>query len=481
MAQTENNAISYSATEPRVSFFFETVRSTTNENLCAMLQDCWACEPLDTLKLLFHLRDCRGGKAEKKLFQDGVKWLIQYHPQTVLKNFDCISFYGSYKDLFVIFLGTPLEQEMLNRFCGQLQLDLDTLKANPKSTITLAAKWAPSESKEYDKKFRIVKKLTNVLKVNKQQYRTLYLTPLRTHLNIVEKQMCDKNWMDIDFEKLPSVALKKYAKAFKKHTPEKYQQFLANVKSGKQKMNVGQLQPHEILKNYIGRGANDEYNPTTETTWNELVRTYKEKIGDKLKNALAICDVSGSMNGQPLEVAVSLSLFLSQCNSGYFAGKWLSFSTKPVLQTLTGNSVREMVLNMIKTDWEMSTNLQAVFNLIFETARNNNLKAEDMPSSLFIFSDMQFDLACQSNTRTNFEEIERKYHEAGYVRPKIVFWNLRANTVDFPVPNENVPNTSLVSGFSPALLELFLDGHDISPYKIMRKAIDAKRYDRITL
>ena len=129
----------------------------------------------------------------------------------------------------------------------------------------------------------------------------------------------------------------------------------------------------------------------------------------------------------------------------------------------------------------MTTNLQAVFDLILNMARTNNLKAEDMPSSLFIFSDMQFDLACPTNTQTNFEEIERKYHEAGYVRPKIVFWNLRGNTVDFPIPNEHVPNTSLVSGFSPALLELFLDDRDISPYKIMRKAIDSKRYARITL
>ena len=108
---------------------------------------------------------------------------------------------------------------------------------------------------------------------------------------------------------------------------------MADVAAGKQKMNVGQLQPHEILKNYIGRGANDGYDLTTETTWNELVRTYKEKIGDKLKNSLAICDVSGSMNGEPLQVAVSLSLFLAQCNTGCFSGKWLSFSTKPVLQS----------------------------------------------------------------------------------------------------------------------------------------------------
>ena len=221
MAQTEKGAISYSATEPRVNFFFKTVRSTTTENLCSMMQECWTCDPLDTLKLLFHLRDCRGGKAEKRLFQDGVRWLIQHHPDMVLKNFDCIPFYGSYKDLLVIFLGTPLEQEMIARFSTQLKLDLDAVKTDPKANISLAAKWAPSESRQYDKKFHTVKKLAQSLNVNKQQYRTLYLTPLRNHLKIVEKQMCDQQWSEIDFSKLPSVALKRYTKTFKKHSSRK--------------------------------------------------------------------------------------------------------------------------------------------------------------------------------------------------------------------------------------------------------------------
>ncbi len=79
---------------------------------------------------------------------------------------------------------------------------------------------------------------------------------------------------------------------------------------------------------------------------------------------------------------------------------------------------------------------------------------------------------------TNWEAIEKKYAKSGYERPTIVFWNLRGDTLDFPVTND-VPNTALVGGFSADILNLLMDGNVPNPYEVMRKAIDNPRYARV--
>jgi hypothetical protein len=97
--------------------------------------------------------------------------------------------------------------------------------------------------------------------------------------------------------------------------------------------------------------------------------------------------------------------------------------------------------------------------------------------------------------------INRRFAKAGneicgrpYGIPKIIYWNVRANTVGFPV-QANAPNTQLLSGFSPSLLKLLLDGEPliteevtsdgtvinkgITPEETLRKALDDKNYDSI--
>ena len=46
----------------------------------------WQEDPLDTLKLIAHLRDVRDGKGEQALFHDCVSWLRKEHPLTLITN-----------------------------------------------------------------------------------------------------------------------------------------------------------------------------------------------------------------------------------------------------------------------------------------------------------------------------------------------------------------------------------------------------------
>ena len=68
-ALTENAARSYATVyDARVEFFFKAVRGLKDDHLRIRLENSWAEDPLDTLRIIFQARDCRGGKGERQLF-----------------------------------------------------------------------------------------------------------------------------------------------------------------------------------------------------------------------------------------------------------------------------------------------------------------------------------------------------------------------------------------------------------------------------
>lgn len=489
---TENGAISLGlddGIDPRVAFFFKTVRDTPVETVNLLLSRAWQSSPLDTLKLVFHLRDCRGGKGEKKQFHLCLTWLLANHQEELRRNFDSIPFYGSYKD-WLFFLGTALEKEMVTRFTAQLTIDKGLL-ASPdpkvKGTISLASKWAPTEGCAHDREHDASKKFAEGLGVRKVAYRKEYLVPLREHLRIVESSMCEGDWESIDYSKVPSVALKRYKKAFEKHSPEKYKEFLAKVKSGEAKMNVNRLHPHEILEPYLKgfgcfSGVNETVDETVEVQWKVFVENIRKRWGSGkgLGNAIVMSDVSGSMSGVPICVSVALGMLVAELAEGPFHNRWITFSVDAKIEEIRGATLLEKVNNMVKTHWDGNTNLQSAFDNLLTTAKMLRVPPEQMPSSIIIVSDMEFDEACRNNDRTNYEEIERKYDTAGYKRPRLIFWNVRTGSgeIQFPVTS-SVPNCALISGFSSDLLDIFLENTEITPYQVMRKAIDNPRYERI--
>ena len=74
---------------------------------------------------------------------------------------------------------------------------------------------------------------------------------------------------------------------------------------------------------------------------------------------------------------------------------------------------------------------------------------------------------CAASWETHHERLARRFAEVGvavcgapYAAPRIIYWNLRGNTVGFPV-DAAAPNTQMISGFSPSLLKLVLSGKDL--------------------
>jgi hypothetical protein len=176
-----------------------------------------------------------------------------------------------------------------------------------------------------------------------------------------------------------------------------------------------------------------------------------------------------------LEVSVSLGLYCADKNTGPFKDTFLTFSGRPELVVLNG-TINQKIDQMTKSHWEMNTNLHAALDKILEVAGRNGVPQSDMPDTLLILSDMQFD-RCTSYDDNAKQMIERKYANAGYAVPKIVFWNL--NGTD-NVPARSTDNgVALVSGFSPTILKAVLanDLEQFTPRSIMLKTIMNPRYD----
>lgn len=486
--RTWNGALSYDSTHPLLKLFFKSVRDipctdyksygksksseTPGDVLETLFDEAWEQDRVRTLKFLFYLRDCREGKGEKKLFRALVRHLLATDRASVIeKNLALIPEYGSWKDLMLIFLGTPLEKSALTLFATQLKKDVDT------DHPTLCAKYAPSECGAAQKKHKAALKLAKLLKSDLKTYRTKYIVPLRRKLEVLEQKLCAGEWEDINYERVPSIAGKMYAKAFKKHDSTRYADFLESVKKGEKSMKTGVLMPHQIVAPYILGESQDE---TLEAQWVSFLADRKSK---RSIDILPLVDVSGSMssgsNPRPIDVAVALGILFSNLNeSPAYHRKFITFSSDPKLVSLTGNTLKDQVESTMSASWNFTTNIQAAFDLILNTAKLFDTPAEKMPKILLILSDMQFDQAAEKS-KTNWEEIEGKYKDAGYKRPIIVFWNLNGKSDDMPVPNEKVPNCIMLSGYNDTILYNILDGKIPSPIDIIYKTLDSKRYEAV--
>jgi hypothetical protein len=306
---------------------------------------------------------------------------------------------------------------------------------------------------------------------------------------VVEQDMCANKWDEINFNHVPSVASARYKKAFSRHT-EKYKEWTAALVSNDPKVketvkvNAGAVYPYDVLKGIINMYGNVNYDKSNlqhiVAQW-EALPNY---VGDS--NILPLIDVSGSMTSPAggydskskvtcLDVSVSLGLYLADKNKGKFKDTFLTFSGDPQLLNLKGNVV-DKVSQMIKSHWQMNTNLHKAIKKILDVAIEGSVPQSEMPEMLLILSDMQFD-QCATFDDSAMQMIARKYEEAGYNMPAIVFWNLNAKD-NVPVKH-NEKGVALVSGFSPSIVKSVLsaDMDEFTPEGIMMKTIMNPRYE----
>ncbi|KAJ1278190.1 hypothetical protein BS78_04G059800 [Paspalum vaginatum] len=388
-----------------------------------------------------------------------------------------------------------LHDRTADLFAGLLAEDMSKLADGKVREFSLAAKWCPSLDSSYDRSTLLCEAVARRLFPRgsspelaadlpdahyayraRERLRKAALVPLRRALKLPEVFISARAWESVVYTRVASVAMKNYKELFLKHDADRFNAYLADVKSGKKRIAAGALLPHEIIAS-LG-GEND--GGVADLQWQRMVDDMRA-LG-KLTNCVAVCDVSGSMSGVPMDVCVALGLLVSELSDDPWRGRVITFSAMPELHRITGDTLSEKISFIHEMRWGINTNFQAVFDKILEVAVGARLAPERMLRRVFVFSDMEFDQASAQPWETDYEAIVRKFTEAGYgtAVPEVVFWNL-SDSKAVPVESGQ-KGVALVSGFSKNLLKLFLDGGGIiSPRAVMEKAIAGPEYDKLAI
>ncbi len=465
---TNNGAISFkSSLNPCVDLFYKITRYSTKNEIYELVNKSWDLNPLITLKIIAYIRDCRGGKGERKCGRILLKWLAMNYPDILKLNFIYfIEKYGRYDDL-VILNNTLMEDFILEYIDNQLKKDLNNLKEN--KDVSLLAKWIPSENKKSNNgiNMKIIKKM----KLTPKTLRKIYLSPLRNKINIVETLMCKQKWNDINFNTVPSNAMHIYSKSFNKQIPEKYTKWENDLLNGKTKVNAEMLFPHQIVKKYY-ENNNKDINNLLEAQWKVMVE--KCEFYPDIKNTLVLSDVSGSMCGLPMIISYTMGILISSLSNDILKNKILTFESNPQFYDIKGETLFEKIRSISKAPWGGSTNFIKAVTEILNLGRDNLLTDKEMPKRLIVVSDMQFNQASQN---TNFEQIKKLYKEYDYTFPHIVFWNVADKIFETPV-EYNDESVSIVSGFSIDILKSILSNEELpTPESTMLTAINDNRYN----
>ncbi len=483
---TENGNLTHKTTRSDLLDMFAmggAMRQRSDADIILMFRKAFAENEVYALKCLFYLRDVRGGQGERRFFRICMKDLALNHTEAARRNMKHVAEYGRWDDLYV-FVGTPLEMEMFAFLKEQLALDLEC------KTPSLLAKWLKSENTSSKESRRLGNLTRAAFGMNHKQYRKT-LAYLRTKINVLEKLMSENRWDEIEFDKIPSKAGLIYKNAFARHDIERakaqattYADFARNKDT---KVNAAVLNPVDIASQIFG-----SWNPseTDRLMWDKYWTNLKDYYNGRQENGIAVIDVSGSMCGTPLHAAVSMGAYIAERGKGPFANHFITFSGNPQLVKFEGIDLYDKFQRAERADWGMNTNIEATMDLLLKTAIQNNCSQDEIPSRVYIFSDMEFDTCAaigpaavsrydnggmrrlnSSQANTYFETLKAKWASHGYTLPNIIFWNLRSAQDNIPAIGEGF---SYVSGFSMNMIECILSGKD--GYDLMMLKLDTERY-----
>lgn len=450
-SRTENNMKTRSSSESKVLDFFSKVGSSRGVDLSAKFLAALSENENLAVRALLWCRDVRGGAGEREQFRNLIKTLEKNNVFVSANIMHKIPEIGRWDDLFAYV--DPVNR---SQAFGMIREALE-------DGNSLAAKWMP-------RKGPVSIELRNFLGWTPKKYRKT----LVNLTNVVETKMCAKDWDNINFSHVPSLAAARYQKAFDRNAHVKYADYICGLKndSYNDKINSSAVYPYDVIKSVL-KGVVD----VAEAQWNSL----PNYVGDV--KMLPIVDVSGSMYQdiiktrklRSIDVAISLALYLSEKNASSFKDMFITFSENPELLFLKG-SLLERCNQMKNSRWGLNTNLHKAFDKVLDVAKNNNVSQKDMPDYIIILSDMQFDI-CTKYDDSVQEMIHRKYNESGYEVPKIVYWDLNdySNT---PVRFDD-RDICHISGFNPSIMKSVLSQNisDYTPMNVMKETLMNERYD----
>lgn len=458
--RTANDGAAHATSYDAVVDFFATggaMRSRPGE-FVRLFMNAYNANPLEALRVLFYLRDIRGGQGERELFRRGLVALRALDRPTYRKNLHLVPEYGRWDDIVAVWPDWPAGTLIADT------LKTDLVRMASGKPVSLMAKWLPSENASSSDSKHRARELMQFLGMTPREYRKTVVS-LRKYISLLEQKMSANQWGEVEYGKLPSQAHRKHVRAFRRHDDDRYTEYLAEVKAGRKKINTGTLFTYEVFDLV-------DYDPeAADVIWNNLPDYTNGN------NAIVVADVSGSMIGRPMEISVSLALYFAERNTGVFNGYFITFSESPQLVKVEGETLNERLHNIQNSNWGMNTNLEAVFNGLLDAVLKSENPQEDLPKVIYIISDMQFDRCIVVND-TVFEAAQKKFSSAGLQLPHVVFWNVFATGDHLPATVFD-NRVTLISGSSQSTFRYAVEGK--SPRQLMEEIISSERYQPLTV
>lgn len=455
-ARTENGAITHASSGEATLDLFANMGAMRNNTsqFMELFNKAFNKEPELAGRAIQYLRDVRGGIGERRLFRMAISNIIGKNLEMAKRLMVKIPEIGRWDDVLVYF-GTPLESDALDMIFAGL--------ANP-DTQQLVAKWMPHNSRHEN--FKVIRR---ALGVSPKELRKLF----SSLANVVETDITENNFDAIDYSKLPSRAASRYQKLFRAKGGQRYLDYVESLKKGTAKINATTLTPADVLKS-----ARHGDETVSQKQW-EALPDYM--VGNE-ENILCMTDVSESMLNpkfgavNAMDIGIALSIYCSERNKGVFHNTLMAYSTKPFFIDISGGDTLMQKEKIIRRHVEYgSTNLMLAFQKIVELALQHNLKQEDLPTKVIVFSDMEFDQVV--GRQTNFEAMNQLFSRHGYKAPQVIYWKLDARSNNNYTNRLTDKRAAMVSGFSAATLKSVLGGEDLTPIGVMLKALLDNRYD----
>jgi len=439
----------------------------------------------------------------------------------------------------------PLIKTIVKITNQQLSTDYNSF-INKNPNISLVSKWIPREKSKkwgnlytllacdyfkhymetaikfdnkYESQLTYSREIKAILKC-KTEYRKIIST-LNKYLDTTQVKQCAREWKDINFKNVTSITLTKNKKAFlnvKKNgdvrryeddrieCAQNFSGFIKDSLKNNLEIQGKRIGMNDFTKEAIQlleeRNRQTQLNNNTDEIINENIKTQMDLLNhqwinhslqtETLKKMIAMVDVSGSMEGDPLYVAIALGIRIAE--KSIVGNRIMTFSANPTWINLESKETFIDKVELIKeAEWGLNTNFYKALDKILDAIIETKLSPEEVKDmTLVILSDMQMDQADPiiqniQNNSSLYDNIRDKYEETGirlhgkpFKPPHLLFWNLRS-TNGFPnVSNES--NTSMLSGFSPSLLNSFYnDGlnsfHSLTPWSLFMKSMESERYN----
>ncbi|MDE6029905.1 MAG: DUF2828 family protein [Clostridiales bacterium] len=484
LSLTENGAVGYRTTGRELldlNFAVSSLRNVSAAEVVNVFSRAFYEDKLLATKWLFFAGDVRGGMGERRLFRLCMYALAGSEPKLAKALLPLIPKYTRW-DTLVLLLNTALKSDVAKII--KKQLNADIRNESEGKPVSLLAKWLPSINATSEQTRALAKLVMSELGMTAKQYRQT-LSGLRKYVGVTEVATSANAWSKIQYAKVPSKANLLYGKAFLKHDEKRRKKYLEALKRGETKINASVLFPHDVVHKYTDFWAIKPQDETTEMLWKALP-DYVE--GND--TTLCVADGSGSMtmhvgntNLTALEVANALAIYFAERCKGQFKDTYITFSENPQIVSFAHcNSLHDKLALALTHSEAANTNIEAVFDLILTTAVKHKMKQSELPASVLILSDMEFDGCAVTNADDErskvdnrlFEEIGARYEQHGYKLPRLIFWNICSRTRTVPLKTNDM-GVALISGFSPIVLSMVLSG-SLDPYKCLLDQINAPRY-----